>query len=29
LARIVEQRATPAQVLADMASDVRRMLPRS
>ncbi len=29
LARIVEQRATPTQVLADMASDVRRMLPRS
>lgn len=29
LARLVEQRATPAAVLADMATDVRRMLPRS
>lgn len=27
-ARIVEQRATPEQVLADMASEVRRLLPR-
>jgi multiple sugar transport system substrate-binding protein len=28
LARIAEQRATPEEVLADMASEVRRMLPR-
>jgi len=27
-ARIVEQRATPEQVLADMATEVRRLLPR-
>jgi multiple sugar transport system substrate-binding protein len=27
-ARIVEQRATPEQVLADMAAEVRRLLPR-
>jgi multiple sugar transport system substrate-binding protein len=29
LARIVEQRATPEQVLTDMAAEVRRLLPRS
>jgi multiple sugar transport system substrate-binding protein len=29
LARIVEQRATPETVLAEMASDVRRLLPRT
>jgi multiple sugar transport system substrate-binding protein len=28
LARVVEQRATPPVVLADMAADVRRLLPR-
>lgn len=28
LARIVEQKATPEQVLADMASEVRRLIPR-
>ncbi|MCQ4160481.1 ABC transporter substrate-binding protein [Roseomonas sp. GC11] len=28
LARIVEQRATPAEVQADMAAEVRRLLPR-
>jgi multiple sugar transport system substrate-binding protein len=28
LARIVEQRATPEQVLGDMATEVRRLLPR-
>jgi len=29
LARIVEQRATPEQVLGDMATEVRRLLPRA
>jgi multiple sugar transport system substrate-binding protein len=28
-ARIIEQRATPEQVLADMATEVRRLLPRA
>ena len=28
LARIVEQKATPEQVLADMATEVRRLIPR-
>jgi len=28
LARIAEQRATPDEVLADMAGEVRRLLPR-
>jgi multiple sugar transport system substrate-binding protein len=29
LARIAEQKAAPEQVLADMASEVRRLLPRT
>lgn len=29
LARIVEQKATPEQVLADMATEVRRLIPRN
>jgi multiple sugar transport system substrate-binding protein len=28
LARIAEQKATPEQVLADMATEVRRLIPR-
>ena len=28
LARIVEQKATPEAVLADMATEVRRLIPR-
>jgi multiple sugar transport system substrate-binding protein len=28
LARIVEQKATPEQVLADMATEVRKLIPR-